>query len=274
MRRHYCRLFITALCAALVLPAAAASAAVPGGNDDISGAIELNDFPAYVDTDTSEATATADDVTYRCNGVTSSHTVWYRVTPDEDTRYYAAAFGHIDTVLTILASGPDGLQVVACNDDDAFGAGDSAVEWSAEDGQTYYLMVGSYEDSEGGVVSLYVEERFEMTTAIDELGKFSVTNGTARVTGTVTCSTRGRVYVSVNLQQDGVVREVDASGDGETTFTCEGVTPLNVFVHPDEGRFLPGDVRAEIYVSGCSEDYFSCEDVEFEQDITLTEPRL
>ena len=262
----------------LMLSTASAAAAAAAGNDGIENAVEVNDFPADLWVDTTEATAAEEDTQLRCNGVSTGHTVWYRFTPQRDTRFLAYVGGDgIDTVATVVTGEPGALTVAACNDDDDDGYDSlwSTVEWSAAAGETYYLMVGTYEDTPGGETWIYIEELLEMSVQFDE-PSFSVTNGTATLRGTVNCSIPAEVYLEAeSLSQDRAVGPLDAQGTGDAEFTCDGVTPFAFTVTPSAGRFFAGDAILEYFAVGCGEaDWFDCKFIERTVETSLSRPAL
>lgn len=249
----------------MVVSMASPAAAEAASNDTIENAVEINDLPADLWVDTSEATVSEEEGHLRCNGVSSGHTVWYRFTAQRDTRLVAHVGGNdVDPVATVVTGEPGALTVAACNDDghelDNLW---STVEWDAAAGETYYLMVGSYEDTPGGGTWIYVEELLQMSVTFDE-ASFSVTNGTATLSGTVDCSIPAEVYLEAEtLRQDRAVDVLDAEGTGDVDFTCDGPTPFAFTVKPSTGRFAAGDAMLEYFAVGCAEEnWFDCKFVE------------
>lgn len=128
--------------------------AQPPPNDDFDSAtIVVEPLPFNDGVDTTEATTAVDDPDCAGNGPT----VWYAYTPSADGFLTANTFGSdYDTTLSLYTGSRGSLDQIACNDD--FGSLQSRVDWEAEAGETYYLMVGAFGSGPGGLLNFAVEE--------------------------------------------------------------------------------------------------------------------
>lgn len=148
-------LFLTSNCVALCAFILGTSAyAQPPSNDDFDSAtIVVEPLPFNDNIDTSEATTAVDDPDCVGNGPTA----WYAYTPFADSFVTANTFGsNYDTTLSVYSGSRGSLIQIACNDD--FGGLQSRVDWEAQAGETYYLMVGAFASGPGGMLNFTVEE--------------------------------------------------------------------------------------------------------------------
>ncbi|MGH2660064.1 MAG: hypothetical protein ACRDHS_10465 [Actinomycetota bacterium] len=163
------------------------AAAVVPGNDDIANATVITALPFTDSLDTTDATTAPDDP--QCEG--NAHTVWYSFTPATDVSIAPNTFGSdYDTTLSAYTGFPGALTQIACNDD--FLGLQSRIRFDAAAGTTYFIMVGSFDETEGGdlvlsvgatpaklrpaTASLSFEDSFvdEGTCAFDIAGSFEV----------------------------------------------------------------------------------------------------
>lgn len=120
----------------------------PPANDRLAKATPIGALPFQASLDTSDALSEFGDG--NCGG--SSATVWYRFTLTTATQVTACTAGSgYPTTLSAYASPFDPYNYLAC----AGGFTGAEITFTAEAGQTYYLMVGS-RDSQGGALSLTV----------------------------------------------------------------------------------------------------------------------
>jgi hypothetical protein len=164
------RLFMVGIVAFVLLNALPALAVAPT-NDDFDSPNEVvlggGDF-----VNTEEATTAADDPDCFGNG----HTVWYIFTPGEDVRLEAITIGSdYDTTLSAYTGSRGSLTQIACNND-AAGTLQSHITFDAEAFQTYFIMVGSFEDSPGG--NLIVEFQHDLDISGQGEGSIIFLRGT------------------------------------------------------------------------------------------------
>jgi hypothetical protein len=106
-------------------------------NDDVADAASIPSLP-YTDTRAVRGATAENDPPYAYG-----QTVWYVFTPTANTRVAANTQGSdYDTTLAAYASTPDGLFVVA-NNDNVAGTPQSRVVFDASAGTTYYFVVGT-----------------------------------------------------------------------------------------------------------------------------------
>jgi hypothetical protein len=126
----------------------------PVTNDEPSTAQVLARVPGKVHENTSTATLGASEPQTSC--VASTQTVWFAYTPDVDTDLEidtggsTATGGDYDTVLGIYTYDGSGYVEVTCNDDSGVDPRHphlSQVFFTAFAGVTYYIQVGSYDDT-------------------------------------------------------------------------------------------------------------------------------
>ena len=137
------------LAAALLLPAAPASAAPPD-NDDFGDAVTINpgSLPTTTATiDVTDATEAGSDPLFpvQCSNPPSQkhRTVWYRLTPASSGWLLVSTFGSgYDTVLGVWTGSEGSLNLVGCNDDS--GGVQSAVGVPVTQGTPYYIEVASF----------------------------------------------------------------------------------------------------------------------------------
>lgn len=127
------------------------AAAVVPGNDDIANATVITALPFTDSLDTTDATTAPDDP--QCEG--NAHTVWYSFTPATDVSIAPNTFGSdYDTTLSAYTGSPGALTQIACNDD--FLGLQSRIRFDAAGGTTYFIMVGSFDETDGGDLVLSV----------------------------------------------------------------------------------------------------------------------
>lgn len=125
---------IACVLTALALLGIPAVFAVPPTHDDFDHAVVVNSLPFIDALDTREATVAEDDPFPFCGG--RAATVWYALTPTENMRVDINTSGSSYPTSISVYSGPRGsLSQWVC--------GGSQVNFTAQVGITYYLMIGS-----------------------------------------------------------------------------------------------------------------------------------
>jgi hypothetical protein len=120
----------------------------PPANDDFDSATVVPSLPFADSVQTTIAARAADDPPTDCAD-SYDHSVWYRITPLEETHVMVDTFeSNYDTVLAVYTGARGALAELACSDDFAshlgFTSVRSAVAWRALPGTTYHVMVASY----------------------------------------------------------------------------------------------------------------------------------
>lgn len=217
------------------------AAQVPS-NDDIEDATVVGSLPFTDNTNTAEATTQSGDPD--CVG--NDHTVWYRFTPTENLNVNANTFGSdYDTSLSVYTGSPGDLTQIACNDD--AGSLQSSVTFEAVAGETYFIMVGAFEDSPGGELTLTVQEApppLETDLTIARTGTVTPRTGEAVVRGTVTCSREALVEISGQLRQR--AGRVFITAEFFAFVECDGATAWEAEVIPQNGRLAGGRVEVQV----------------------------
>jgi hypothetical protein len=197
-RRIGFSLFLATAYTLVVVPVAYAAPA----NDDPSGAVMVTGVPYTDTTDTTDATAGAED---ECGAAT----VWYSFTPDVDGTYAVTTEGSdYDTTLAAYAGDPSGSDAIACNDDTPIGL-TSALQLDLEAGTTYYFEAGTCcgpadpgTVGPGGTLVFNVYEAPAPLTAEVTVTRVTTDRaGSFTVTGTITCSQDGYFYLEGEVRQ-------------------------------------------------------------------------
>jgi hypothetical protein len=215
-------------------------AAVPT-NDDIANATVIGTLPFTETISTAEATTEATDPDCVGNGPT----VWYRFTPASSLRISANTLGSdYDTSISVYTGTPGDLTQIACNDD--AGSLQSAVSFDAEAGETYFIMVGAFGSGPGGNMTITVSEappplEVGVTAAA---GAVNAKAGTARLSGTVSCSRPALVEISGTLRQR--IGRSFISADFFAFLECDGETAWEAEVIPQNGLLVGG--QADVVV--------------------------
>jgi hypothetical protein len=170
------------LAVALVPVAQAPASAAPPGNDEPAGAVVLH-LGDKVTEDTSQATTNAQDAALNanCGAPATNASVWYKYSPGVDQ----------NVVLDMTASSYSGGMLVfkgTPTADSLVTCGPGTVGLRARAGQTYYVMVISDTDVNGGTLVLTLEKAPTPRVRVS-LAKRGVAfrNGAARVHGTYFC---------------------------------------------------------------------------------------
>jgi hypothetical protein len=214
--------------------------AVPA-NDDFDAAVVITTLRFTDILNTSEATSAADDPANDC--VIGGHTVWYQFTPSEDMRINANTFGSdYDTGIAVYTGTRGALTQITCNDDAVPGNFiQSNLNFDAVAGQTYFFMVGSFGDSDGGNLVFNVDVSLNLGLTINPTGSVDAKTGVATIRGTVTCSEPVSVFLDGTVQQR--IGRTLITGFFFTVVECDGVTPWEVQVSAQDGLFTGGQVQ-------------------------------
>ena len=223
-------------------------------NDDFANAVVISSLRFTDNLNTSEATA-VDDPPNDC--LVDGHTVWYQFTPTEDMRINANTFGSdYDTGIAVYTGTPPSLTQIACNDDAITGQFiQSNVNFDAAAGTTYYFMVGSCCGSDGGNLVFNVDVSVNLSLTVDPSGTVDAKTGVVTLRGTVSCSEPVTTTVDGFIVQR-IGRTLVRSGFF-TIIECDGVTPWEVQVFPDNGLFVGGRIEATVNSFAFDRDFTS-----------------
>lgn len=187
----------------LLLLVARTASAAPPANDNFADATVVPGLP-FTDTEnTVEATREVNEPRPIClESNTNNNTVWYSFTPDADVDVQVDTVGSdYDTTLTVYTGSFPSLTEIACNDDFAFPDRRSSLTFSAVAGETYFIMVGAFNDTGGGNLVFNMQEFIELGITLDATGTLNLATGQATVTGTVFCSSSTTVDVTGSVGQ-------------------------------------------------------------------------
>jgi hypothetical protein len=237
----------------------APQAQVPA-NDDFDNATVITTLPFIDNQNTTEATTEADepaDPNDPAVCFVGGHTVWYQFTPSVDMRINANTFGSdYDTGIAVFTSTNGDLSFVLCNDDAVTGQFvQSNLNFDAVAGTTYYFMVGSCCNSDGGNLVFRVDESVELGLTIDPTGSVNASTGEVTISGTITCAE------PVSGTLDGFIRQrfgrFFVTGGFFTFFECDEdeVTSWQVQVVGDNGLFAGGRVEVTANAFAFDQDF-------------------
>jgi hypothetical protein len=206
--------------------------------------------------DTSEATTDADDAEIAAQCETQPPTigasVWYEFTPLADAEILVdLTNSHYNVGVAVATGGPGSFVVVACR------------EWSAsflaQAGVTYSILAFDYyaDTFNGGWFDIAVREVQppppppELDVAVDPVGTFNSSTGSATITGTVTCDDElGDAWMEVQVSQR--VGRFTIRGYGWTSAPCtDTAQPWSIELVASDGVFKGGNVLSLISAVAC-----------------------
>jgi hypothetical protein len=225
-------------------PAAFAAAPV---NDSYAGRVTLA-VPSMTTLDTSEATTGARDavLNQECGAPVTDASVWYRLDPLVDTDVVVdVSRSDYSAGLIVAKRTASGWRLMGCSPD--------VVTVSLRGGRSYAVLVFDYQGDgvgNGGtlVMETYVPDRRSVVSVtVDPTARFDPKNGTATVTGTMTCE--GAAYsagVEVYLRQK--AGRLLISGYGGRQLGCpDGTRTWVVAVADTNGLFKGGTADIDVY---------------------------
>lgn len=257
-----------ALTAATLITLAPAALAAPPDNDTYAGRAVIGSVPFSATIDTSEATTDAEDAAINadCAAPATDASVWFELTAANDGALLANVAGSDYTAGVLVATGgPGNWTIVAC--------GPETVAWETTAGQTYTLLAIDDQfdgGGNGGTLNITVEDAPptpEIDATADPVGRFNAQDGTATVTGTVTCTGQAEfAFLAVDMQQR--VGRGYVLGSGETEVVCDGQQhKFSVLVEPFVGSFAGGKTATVTFAVACGA--FDCSVDYDEQTIRL-----
>lgn len=242
------RLLTSATVAVALVPLATGPAnAAPPDNDEYAGAIPVN-LGDTVTQDTSEATTNAGDDTLNenCGAPFTNASVWYTYTPDTDTKTLINA-GESDfgAGLMVFKGTPTADSLRTC--------GPEAVGLNAKAGKTYYIMVFSDNEVNGGnmVLSLSEAPTPKVHVTVDKSGlAFHGGAGAARVHGTYRCTHADFAFVGALLTQR--AGRLKIKGESDTLARCNGKTHhWSARVVSPVGYYAAGKTKVKAVAIAC-----------------------
>lgn len=241
-----------ALTLGLIAVSAPAAHAAPPGNDTYDGRAVIGSVPFSTTVDTSEATTDAEDAALNtnCGAPATDASVWFEHTATADGALVADVSASDYTAGVLVATGgPGNWEIVACGPD--------AVAWHTVAGQTYTLLAidDQYDGAgNGGTLRMTVDEAppppvIEATA--DPTGTFNRKDGTATITGTVTC-TGPAEFAGLFVDVEQRVGRGSVIGGGETDVLCDGQPhKFAVVAQPFNGSFAGGKTATITFAFAC-----------------------
>lgn len=202
-------------------------------NDDFDFATAVPAVPFTEGLDTRQATTAVDDPF--CGG--RNATVWYALTPAEDTLVDASSFGSSYLATLSAYIGTRGaLAQLAC--------GYESIRFMARAGETVHVMVDSFDAGGDLVFTMTGRPALKVKVLLDGIGSVTPGAGVGVVSGTVTCSRGASVFLAGALSQRN--GRTITTGSFEFGLSCEGDTSWESPVASPNGPFVAGKAEAEV----------------------------
>jgi len=247
------------------LIAAPAAFAVAPTNDTWAGRTVVSAIPFSETIDTTEATTDSDDAEANavCGAPATDASVWYSYTPASDQGVLVDVSGSNYTAGVLVVSGAPGSFVIeAC--------GPGGVVFFATAGVSYSIMaIDDQGDGagNGGMLLITIDEAPPPPTfdvIVNRTGAFHQ-DGSATISGTVTCTNADFVELFVELSQQVGRRTIN--GFGFAGLECDGTEQSwSADVFAENGLFRGGKAAAVTIAFGCG---FFCSEVVVEQTVRL-----
>jgi hypothetical protein len=247
-----------------LIAAPVAFAAVPT-NDTWAGRIVVDPLPFSETIDTTEATTDADDVeaNAECGAPATDASVWYEFTAASDQGVLVDVSESDYSAGVLVVSGTPGSFVIeAC--------GPGAVAFFATTGVSYSIMAidDQFDGAgNGGTLSITIDDAPPPPTfdvVVNPVGAFH-RDGSATISGTVTCTNADFVELFVELSQQVGRRTI--TGFGFAGLECDGTEQSwSADVFADNGLFRGGRAATVTVAFGCG---FFCTEVVVEQTVRL-----
>jgi hypothetical protein len=242
-------LLVTIVALASMALAAPAFAAAPTG-DLYANRTTIASLPFTESVDTTEATTDANDTEAvgPCGPVPTDASVWYEYTAASDAGFLVDTNSSTYSTGIVVATGsPGSFQLVTCN------AGAIAVP--SIPGETYAILVFDYQGDGGGnggtldITVADVPPPPVLDVTVAPTGHFDSKTGVATIHGTVTCTGgdfEGKSFIDVQLTQ--AIGRIRLSGEGFTTFSCDGTTQAwSAEVFSSAGKFAGGKATVAMF---------------------------
>jgi hypothetical protein len=242
------KLLVSATVAVGLVPLAAtpATAAAPG-NDELQGAVVLHLGDRVVQ-DTTEATTNAQDqaLNANCGAPETNASVWYKYSPRADrTVLLDLRASDYSAGALVFRGTPTADALVTC--------GPRVVRLHARAGRTYYFMVFSDTNANGGRLVLSLKKpppppRVHVTVA-KHGSAFRGGAGAARIHGTYSCK-RGHSRLSVTLHQRAGRLKIRA--EFSKRIQCDGRRHhWSALMISPVGTYVRGHARAKVKIVAC-----------------------
>lgn len=238
----------TMLAVGLVPFITAPASAAPPGNDEPQGAVVLHLGDRVVQ-DTSEATTTAQDAALNanCGAPATNASVWYTYSPGVDrTVLLDLSASDYSTGVLVSRGTPTADSFVTC--------GPGVVPLRARAGKTYYIMVFSDTDVNGGRLVLSLKKappppRVHVTVAKRGVA-FRGGAGAARLHGTYSCKHGQFARLSGTLHQRAGRLKIRA--ELGKRIQCDGRHHhWSALMISPVGTYVRGHARAKIQIIAC-----------------------
>lgn len=226
------RVLVRGLCAGAVLLTVIGPAhAIPPTNDEPSAPEEIESVPFTATSDNTEATSTINDPDCGNPG----HTTWYSFNAGTTQRLVAHTEGSkYDTVLGVYTGSPGSFEEIACDNDSGEGVA-SRLAFKAQESETYYFMVGSYDDKAADETKFTLRKAADVNIKVDDVAWFDVVNNKSVVTGTATCPKP----VDLTLMAQVTESQYQNAASGDKTFACNGRVRFRIATNSD---YLSGNL--------------------------------
>jgi hypothetical protein len=270
---------LTSMVALLGLVGAAPVLGAAPGHDTYGAREVIATFPFSASLSTVEATTDADDAeaNAKCGAPATDASVWYEYVAIADGPIVVDVSASDYSAGVIVVSGTPGTFVIeTCGPDSVLFFGSTGVAYAI-------LAFDSQEDGSGngGTLEISVDEPPpppEIDLVVSS-GTFNPTTGSARISGTVTCTdggatggdirptdTSGKDFIDVQVSQ--TVGRFRVTGGGGATFDCDGTTqPWSVEIIGSTGRFSGG--RADVSATAVACGSFACGEEAVNRTLTL-----
>jgi hypothetical protein len=207
-------------------------------------------LPFSESVDTTEATTDADDAeaAVDCGAPATDASVWYQYAATSDAGILVDTNSSTYPAGVIVASGgPGSFAMLTC------GPGEISVPTTT--GETYAILVFDYQGDgggNGGTLNISVTEVPPppvLDVTIAPTGHFNAKTGTATIHGTLSCTggdVEGKNFIDVLVEQS--VGRFRFSGEGFTTFACDGTTHTwSAEVFSSTGKFAGGKAKVTMF---------------------------
>ena len=253
--------------------------AAPPSNDDVAGpTVVTSPLPFRDEVDTSEATTTAEEAAFNdfCGAPAVERAVWYRSTASGDGfAVFDVRASDYGARILVLSRSAGAFVPVIC--------APGFVSGTVTTGQELWFMVFDDGTTSGGGDVLRVEVRVgvaapEIDLAVDPVASVD-RNGTATLTGTVTCTApdgQGTLSGVNGFVSQRVGRgSVDGSFFAEVEVPCDGTTAewAGIVVPPPGQRFAGGKAATVAFSFACGRDQCSDAFVETTVQMRRNRPR-
>lgn len=231
-------------------------------NDSSSGATAISSLPYTTSEDTTSATTDPGDAEMNppdlCGAPATDASVWFALTLPQDTNVIVDVSQSNYSAGVLVSTGdPGNRSFVTC--------GPQVVNFPASANVTYYMLVIDDQldgAGNGGDLEMTVDVAPpppDIHFTVNPSGTVNTKDGTAVVSGTVTC-TGPADFGEIDGQVKQFVGRFAVVGYFYSDVTCDGVThPWSAVVSSDNGRFAGGkaQVGAEAFAcnfTGCGDD--------------------